>query len=84
MVGNIGLIMAGTVLVTFSNIPFGIEGEILDKYTLKQSSLVLRPIMTTIIISGCIAMMLYRYINKYLVKLINLGNYYLIPRMTPD
>ena len=68
MVGNIGLIMAGSVLVTFSNIPFGVEGEILDKYSLEQSSVVLKPIMTTIILSGCIAMMLYRYINKYLVK----------------
>ena len=74
MVGNIGLIMAGSVLVTFSNIPFGVDGEILDKYSLKQSSLVLQPIMTTIIISGCVAMGLYRYINKYLVKTDKLGN----------
>lgn len=68
MVGNIGLIMAGTVLVTFSDIPMGLDGEILDKYTTEQCSVVLKPIMVTIIISGCLAMMLYRYINKHLVK----------------
>ena len=68
MVGNIGLIMAGTVLVTFSDIPMGLDGEILDKYTTEQCSVVLKPIMVTIIISGCVAMMLYRYINKHLVK----------------
>ena len=68
MVGNIGLIMAGTVLVTFSDIPMGLDGEILDKYTTEQCSVVLKPIMVNIIISGCVAMMLYLYINKHLVK----------------
>ncbi len=68
MVGNIGLIMAGTVLVTFSDVPIDLDGEILDKYASQNTDMVLQPIMVTIIISGFLAMMLYRYINKYLIK----------------
>ena len=68
MVGNIGLIMAGTVLVSFSNITV-LDGEIVPE----QCSMVLEPIMITIIISGCIAMMLYRYINQHFVKVNSLG-----------
>lgn len=32
MIGNIGLFMAGSVLVTFSDIQNGLESEIIDKY----------------------------------------------------
>jgi ATP/ADP translocase len=73
MVGNVGLIMAGTVLVTFSNISI-LDDEILDNQASEQYSAVLEPIMITIIVSGCIAMMLYRYINQHFVKARELGN----------
>jgi ATP:ADP antiporter, AAA family len=73
MVGNVGLIMAGTVLVTFSDISI-LDDEILDNQASEQYSAVLEPIMITIIVSGCIAMMLYRYINQHFVKARELGN----------
>ncbi|MFK7967924.1 MAG: Npt1/Npt2 family nucleotide transporter [Rickettsiaceae bacterium] len=77
MVGNIGLIMAGTVLVSFSNITV-LDDEIVPE----QCSMVLEPIMITIIISGCIAMMLYRYINQHFVKVNSLGK--LLPAHKDD
>jgi len=51
MVGNVGLIMAGTVLVTFSDISI-LDDEILDNQASEQYSAVLEPIMITIIVSG--------------------------------
>ncbi len=72
MIGNIGLIMAGTVLVSFSHVPFS-ESDVSDGYSIEQCGIVIKPIMTTIIISGCVAMLLYRYINKYLLRTNALG-----------
>jgi len=70
VVGNVGLIFAGNVLVFFSGAPVVIDGEtLLALPDLKyQSEQVLRPVMNVIIVLGVVAMMLYRYINKYVLK----------------
>ena len=71
MVGNIGLIIAGNVLVSFSDLSGVSDQNILDLYansTLFQCEMVLKPIMKAVIFSGVLAMILYRYIDRYVLK----------------
>jgi ADP/ATP carrier protein family len=71
MVGNLGLIIAGSFLVTFSDFSGIGDNFIAENYAFDiefQSSRVLKPIMTAIIFSGVLAMILYRYIDKYALK----------------
>ena len=71
VIGNIGLIIAGNVLVSFTDMS-GIEDEqILKLYASDiayQSQMVLKPIMKLIIIAGLLSMALYRYIDHYVLK----------------
>lgn len=71
MVGNIGLILAGNVLVSFSDLSGVSDVNILNSYansTAYQCEMVLKPIMKAIIFAGILAMVLYRYIDKYVLK----------------
>ncbi len=67
MIGNIGLILAGNVLVTFANI----DGEvnsllIIDNNLQYRSELMLKPIISIIVFAGIIAMLLFKLTN-YLI-----------------
>jgi len=68
MVGNIGLIIAGSVLVFFSgdsNInysDFDLSAEI--NY---QATEMLQPIMSIIVVAGVISMLLFRIINRFIL-----------------
>lgn len=71
MIGNLGLIMAGSVLVTFSDVSSVFDSDILINYASDvdyQCNMVLKPIMRTIIAAGLVAMILYRYINRYVLR----------------
>ncbi len=71
MVGNVGLIIAGNVLVSFSDLSGVSDVNILDSYansTSFQCEMVLKPIMKAIIFAGILAMVLYHYIDKYVLK----------------
>lgn len=71
MVGNIGLILAGNVLVSFADFSGVSDVNIIDSYTNDinfQCEAVLKPIMKSIVFSGILAMVLYRYIDYYLLK----------------
>lgn len=71
MLGNFGLILAGNVLTAFSDISGVADVNILEDYANNinvQCEYVLKPIMQIIIAAGIIAMMLYRYIDKYVLK----------------
>ncbi|MDG1436736.1 MAG: Npt1/Npt2 family nucleotide transporter [Rickettsiaceae bacterium] len=70
MVGNVGLIMAGNVLVTFSD-RSGVADINIADYVSEidfQCRFVLKPIMHVIIFSGILVIFLYRYINNYVLK----------------
>ncbi len=76
MVGNLGLVLAGNVLVSFSDLSLIDDVNILESYGNDlnyQCEMVLKPIMKTIILSGIVAMMLYRYIDKYIIRPKELG-----------
>jgi len=71
MVGNVGLIIAGNVLVSFSDLSGISDANILDSYANNasyQCEMVLKPIMKAIIFSGVLAMVLYRYIDRHVLK----------------
>ena len=71
MLGNVGLILAGNLLVGFSDLSGVSDPEILDSYANDinfQCNAVLKPIMTAVICSGLLAMGLYRYIDHYVLK----------------
>lgn len=71
MIGNIGLILAGNVLVAFSDLSMVADSNILESYASDadyQCTMVLKPVMKTIILSGIIAMILYRYIDRYIIR----------------
>jgi ATP:ADP antiporter, AAA family len=71
MVGNVGLIIAGNVLVSFSDLSGVSDVNILESYANSaefQCEMVLKPIMKAIIFAGILAMVLYRYIDKYVLK----------------
>lgn len=69
MIGNFGLIFAGSVLVVCSDFS-GVAGENIDYVNdiSLQCEFVLKPIMNVVICSGILAMVLYRYINHYILK----------------
>lgn len=71
VIGNIGLILAGNVLVSFSDFSRVADRHILDTYQNNihyQCEFVLKPVMLSIIFSGITAMVLYRYIESYVMK----------------
>ncbi|RTK92828.1 MAG: NTP/NDP exchange transporter [Rickettsiales bacterium] len=71
VVGNFGLIIAGNVLVSFSDLSGIIDSNIVNSYTNNidfQCKMVLRPIMNSIIFSGILIIVLFAYINKYVLK----------------
>lgn len=69
MIGNLGLVLAGNVLVSFSDLS-GSDANIGAFATdiSYQCEMVLKPIINTIIFSGIIAMILYRFIDHYVLK----------------
>ena len=77
MVGNLGLILAGSILVKFAVAPMDLDSEILINYETDinyQCNMVLKPIINRIVFAGCMAMILYRYINKYATRNHDLQN----------
>jgi ATP:ADP antiporter, AAA family len=71
MIGNVGLIIAGNVLVSFSDLSGISDVNILNSYANSpeyQCEMVLKPIMKAIIFSGVLAMVLYRYVDRYILK----------------
>lgn len=70
MVGNLGLIIAGNFLISFSSLS-GVSDQILLNYATNiefQCECVLKPMMHAIIFSGILAMILYRYIERFVLK----------------
>lgn len=70
MIGNMGLIIAGNFLVAFSDLS-GVSDIVMRSYTSRlefECECVLKPMMQTIIFSGIIAMILYRYVARYVLK----------------
>ena len=71
VIGNFGLIIAGNVLVSFSDLSGIVDRNILDSYINNisfQSEIVFRPIMNSIIFSGLMVIFLYAYINNYVLR----------------
>ncbi len=71
IVGNLGLILAGNVLVSFSNLSGLPDADITENYATNikfQCEMVLKPLINAIIFSGLLAMVLYRYIDKCILK----------------
>ena len=71
ILGNGGLILAGNVLVAFADISGVADVNIASNYADNinfQCESVLKPIMKVIICAGVLAMVLYRYINHYILK----------------
>lgn len=71
MVGNVGLILAGNILVAFADLSGVSDVNIPDDYATNiqfQCEMVLKPVMSAIIFSGLLAMVLYRYIDKHVLK----------------
>ncbi len=74
LVGNVGLILAGNVLVSFSDISGVADNNISNIYAndiAVQCEMVLKPIMKAVISSGIIAMFLYHYVDSYVLKTMN-------------
>lgn len=70
MIGNMGLIIAGNFLVAFSDLS-GVSDIIMRSYTSKlefECECVLKPMMQTIIFSGITAMILYRYVERHVLR----------------
>ena len=70
-IGNIGLILAGNILVKFSDLSNISDALILDLYTNNltfQCNVVLKPIMNWVIAAGIIAVILYYYIHHYVLE----------------
>lgn len=69
MVGNIGLILAGSVLVFFSSGQDVIDSELLsDSFNSSAgNAIMLQPIMSIIVAAGIIAMLLFRIINRFIL-----------------
>jgi len=71
MVGNFGLILAGNVLVSFSDLSGVADANILYSYANDlnfQCEMVLKPVMKIIVSAGIMAMVLYSYIDNYILK----------------
>jgi ATP/ADP translocase len=71
MIGNLGLIIAGNVLVSFSDLSGISDDHILKSYSNDigyQCEMVLKPIMKSVVFAGLVAMVLYRYIDHYVLK----------------
>ncbi len=72
LVGNVGLVIAGNVLSSFSDFSGVADANIINIHNIDfQCQMVLKPIMKTIILSGIIAMMLYYHIDNNILKLMN-------------
>ncbi len=66
MVGNTGLILAGNVLVTFSNMRKVIDVQVINEDLQYNSELMLQPVISIIVFAGIVSMVLFRVIN-YLI-----------------
>lgn len=68
MVGNTGLILAGNMLVTFSDLA-GLGDEFISNEDFHiRCQIMIKPIITVIAISGVLAMVLFRVINSLILK----------------
>lgn len=67
MVGNIGLIIAGSVLVVFSSDQNMIDSELLPSQVTSQTAEILQPVMSIIVVAGMVSMLLFRIINRYIL-----------------
>lgn len=70
-IGNIGLIIAGNILVFCSDVSGITDDIILGSYSYDftfQCNFVLKPIINAVIIAGMLAMLFYFYIHNYVLK----------------
>jgi ATP/ADP translocase len=75
VIGNLGLIIAGNILVGYSDLTGISDVNMLGFYANNNSfmcEMVLKPIMNTIIFSGVMVIFLYTYIERYVLKQMNL------------
>lgn len=72
MIGNIGIILAGNILVIFSNLALGsdLTDSLIPTFEIEQQNIqnMLQPIITIIVLSGIMAMILFRVINNNVLK----------------
>ena len=73
MIGNFGLILAGNVLVIFSDVG-GVDYMSTKETQHILSQNMLKPIITGIVFSGILSMLLFRMINNLILKDKNLSN----------
>ncbi len=70
MVGNMGLILAGNILVALTDVPDFVDGEslLLNGNSSQLVEVMLKSIVNTIVLSGIIAMALFKAINVFILK----------------
>ncbi|WP_375333198.1 MULTISPECIES: Npt1/Npt2 family nucleotide transporter [unclassified Candidatus Tisiphia] len=69
MVGNVGLILAGNVLVAFSNVRGVVDAQVIINEDLQyKSELMLQPVISIIVFAGIISMVLFRLINYFILN----------------
>ncbi|WP_341764013.1 Npt1/Npt2 family nucleotide transporter [Candidatus Tisiphia endosymbiont of Beris chalybata] len=69
MVGNIGLVLAGNLLVIFSDIAGVMDPELLMIHPPQyQSEMMLKPIIAIIVLAGVASMLLFRLINYIILN----------------
>ena len=73
MIGNFGLILAGNVLVIFSDVG-GVDYISTEETQHILSQNMLKPIITGIVFSGILSMLLFRMINNLILKDKDLSN----------
>lgn len=70
MIGNMGLILAGNILVAFSNLPLVIDTTesvpLISSHQLVE--MMLKPIMSGVVLSGILAMVLFKIINSFVLN----------------
>jgi len=68
MIGNLGLIIAGNVLVKFSNAEQVTWSEMSEDLSFQyQSEMMLKPLIVIIVCAGILAMILFRIINRIIL-----------------
>lgn len=71
MIGNIGLVLAGNVLMSCSDMSEILDSTIMYNYANDitfQCHNVLKPVIKSVILAGVLAMILYRYISYYIIR----------------
>lgn len=74
VIGNLGMILAGSVLVNYSDFSLITDQQLLINYASDnqiQCNMVLKPVINTILLAGFLAICLYYYINEYVLSHLN-------------